>query len=250
MTDGTAALLFTAATIGFLHTLLGPDHYLPFVAMARAGGWSLRKTVLVTLLCGTGHVLGSAALGAIGIAIGLALFTLEAVERVRGDLAGWLLLAFGLVYFVWGIRRAVRHQPHTHWHAHADGTVHSHDHVHAGEHLHVHAPAARKRRLRSSRSDTATPDTVTPWILFVVFLFGPCEPLIPLLMYPAAVGDRTGVILVTVVFGLTTLTTMAAAVVLARLAIGSRGFGRFERYSHALAGLVLLMCGAAVRMGL
>ena len=104
--------------------------------------------------------------------------------------------------------------------------------------------------MRSPRSDAATPDTVTPWILFVVFLFGPCEPLIPLLMYPAAVGDRWGVILVTVVFGLTTLTTMVAVVVLARLAIGSRGFGRFERYSHALAGLVLLMCGAAVRMGL
>ncbi len=61
MTDGTAALLVTAATIGFLHTLLGPDHYLPFVAMARAGGCSLRKTELVTIHCGTGNVQGSAA---------------------------------------------------------------------------------------------------------------------------------------------------------------------------------------------
>ena len=28
-------LLLTAASIGFIHTLLGPDHYLPFVAMWR-----------------------------------------------------------------------------------------------------------------------------------------------------------------------------------------------------------------------
>ena len=31
-----AALTLAAASLGFLHTLLGPDHYLPFVVMARA----------------------------------------------------------------------------------------------------------------------------------------------------------------------------------------------------------------------
>jgi hypothetical protein len=31
------ALCLTAVTVGAVHTLLGPDHYVPFVATSRAG---------------------------------------------------------------------------------------------------------------------------------------------------------------------------------------------------------------------
>jgi hypothetical protein len=34
------ALILTAASIGFFHTLLGPDHYLPFIMMSWARKWS------------------------------------------------------------------------------------------------------------------------------------------------------------------------------------------------------------------
>ena len=91
-TTTLAALTATAAFLGFLHTLTGPDHYLPFVAMARAGRWSLRKTLLVTLTCGLGHVLGSVVLGMLGVALGLAVTGLEWLEGMRGSLAGWMLL--------------------------------------------------------------------------------------------------------------------------------------------------------------
>ena len=47
----------TAASIGLFHTLLGPDHYLPFIVMAQARKWSLVKTTCITALCGAGHVL-------------------------------------------------------------------------------------------------------------------------------------------------------------------------------------------------
>jgi nickel/cobalt exporter len=45
-------LLGTAATIGFVHTVLGPDHYLPFIVLSKARGWTARKTALVTALAG------------------------------------------------------------------------------------------------------------------------------------------------------------------------------------------------------
>ncbi|HLE82964.1 MAG TPA: hypothetical protein VJG13_01375, partial [Thermoanaerobaculia bacterium] len=90
------ALLATAAFIGTVHTLAGPDHYLPFIAMARARRWSTGRTAAMTLACGTGHVAGSVALGAIGIALGLALGWMEWLEAFRGEVAGWLLLGFGL----------------------------------------------------------------------------------------------------------------------------------------------------------
>ena len=133
------ALVGLAALIGFVHTITGPDHYVPFIAMSRVGRWSLARTILITLLCGLGHVLSSVAIGAAGIGLGVAVGGLEWLESTRGTLAGWFLLALGLAYLTWGIRHAVRNRPHSHLHAHGDGTVHAHKHAHQNEHVHVHA---------------------------------------------------------------------------------------------------------------
>jgi nickel/cobalt exporter len=227
----------TAAFIGFAHTAAGPDHYIPFIAMARAGRWSLPRTVGVTLVCGVGHVAGSLALGALGIALGLAVGKLAWFENMRGNVAGWLLLGFGLAYAAWGVRRLYRSRPHSHLHVHADGTVHAHPHAHEGEHVHVHAADESATRM-------------TPWILFTIFVFGPCEPLIPLLMYPAAKLSMAGVALVTAVFAAATLATMTVAVALGYVGLTRVPLARIERYTPLAAGLAIAACGAAVQLGL
>lgn len=248
-------------TIGFFHTLYGPDHYLPFVAMSRVGGWNLRKTIVVTLLCGVGHVASSVVLGFIGIAFGIVVLQLETLEGLRGDVAGWLLVAFGLTYFSWGLVQAIRNRPHTHLHVHFDGTVHAHQHVHQEAHLHVHESAAERESSAATvnpyeapadAAATAAPRkaSLTPWVLLTIFIFGPCEPLIPLLMYPAAKANALGVVCVTLLFGLTTLATMTGMVVLMCAGAGAVRFERFHRYSHALAGLVVTSCGVAIKLGL
>src|SRR5262245_32323952 len=116
MQIGLGALCFAALTVGLTHTLAGPDHYVPFVAMSRVGNWSLRKTLIVTFFCGIGHVGSSVVLGFIGVALGLILSQLESIEGVRGDLAAWLLIGFGLAYTLWGLWRAIANRPHTHLH--------------------------------------------------------------------------------------------------------------------------------------
>ena len=93
-------LSLTAASIGFIHTLIGPDHYLPFIMMAKAGKWSKNKTIWVTILCGIGHVLSSVVLGIVGIAAGIALDRLELIEGTRGEIAGWALISFGFLYMI------------------------------------------------------------------------------------------------------------------------------------------------------
>jgi nickel/cobalt exporter len=228
-----AALALTAATIGFLHTLLGPDHYLPFVMMARARRWSLAKTSWITGLCGIGHVAGSVVLGMLGIALGIGVTKIEIFESFRGNLAAWLLIAFGLVYFVWGLRRAIRNRPHEHRHVHGCGLTHTHTHVHTDDHAHVH------------QAETAV--SITPWVLFTIFVLGPCEPLIPLLMYPAAKSSLRGVIFVTAIFGVVTIATMLGVVLVFTLGIGFLPTARLERYSHAIAGATIGVCGAAIQ---
>jgi sulfite exporter TauE/SafE len=228
-------LMVTAVSIGFLHTLLGPDHYVPFVAMSAARRWSLRKTLWITAFCGVGHVLGSLVIGGIGIAVGLSLRSLQWFEGMRGDVAAWGLIAFGLVYMSWGLKRAARNRPHTHEHAHGDGHLHRHVHVHSHRdgHAHVHVDPARAA-------------SITPWALFVVFVLGPCEPLIPILMYPAAKHSALGVGLVVVAFGATTILTMVSVVCLALLGIDRLPMAAAERYAHALAGAALSICGMGI----
>ena len=93
----------TAAGIGFVHTLLGPDHYLPFIVIARARRWRLSKTLLVSALCGLGHVLSSVILGLVGIGLGVALFRLESIESFREGLASWMQFSLCLLLCVIGL---------------------------------------------------------------------------------------------------------------------------------------------------
>jgi len=233
MSSEIIILCGTAAFIGFIHTLLGPDHYLPFIMMGRARNWSLRKTSLITILCGLGHVGSSVVLGLIGVALGIGVMKLEVFEGFRGSLAAWLLIGFGFAYFVWGIHRAIKNKPHKHLHAHDHSNVHSHEHTHTSEHTHVH--------------DHKTKD-ITPWILFTVFVFGPCEPLIPILMYPAAKMGISATFIVAGIFALTTISTMLAVVILSTWGISFAKLGRFERYIHATAGGMICLSGFAIQV--
>jgi len=233
MSSELTILLVTAASIGFFHTLAGPDHYIPFVAMAHAKKWSSMKTLCVTALCGLGHIASSVLLGIIGIALGIAVTKLEFIESFRGNLAAWAMIACGLMYFAWGIRKACRKRPHQHAHLHEDGDLHIHRHVHTEEHMHVHQAEGKA--------------AITPWILFTIFVFGPCEPLIPILMYPAAKNSTWGLVLVTSVFGGVTIMTMIGAVFVAKLGIHLLPMAKIERYSHALAGATIFLCGIAIQ---
>ncbi len=137
MNEEIGILITTAATIGFLHTLLGPDHYLPFIVMARARQWSRVKTIWITAACGLGHVGSSVVLGFVGVLLGIGVNRLVDLESARGGLAAWVLIGFGLAYMLWGIRKAIRNRPHSHLHPHLDGSVHVHTHTHGSEHAHV-----------------------------------------------------------------------------------------------------------------
>jgi nickel/cobalt exporter len=100
-------LPLAAASVGALHTL-APDHWMPFAALARARGWTPARAVRTTVLCGLGHVTVSAILAIAALSVGLG-----AAELIGGKLASLapaLLMLFGTVYMLWGLR------PHRHRH--------------------------------------------------------------------------------------------------------------------------------------
>ena len=235
----------TAASLGLIHTVIGPDHYLPFIVISRARNWTLRKTLFVSFLAGLGHILSSVVLGFVGIALGIAVARLEGVESTRGEIAAWLLIGFGLAYFVWGMRRAWKDKPHTHAHLHGHDVAHEHPHSpEHGVHEHVHSHEKAEHAHLHGEEKKAN---ITPWVLFTIFVFGPCEPLIPLVMYPAARHSTAGVALVAGAFGLVTIATMLVIITAASWGTRFVRLGKLERYSHALAGLMIFVSGLTVQ---
>ena len=232
MNDSIALLSVTAISIGFFHTLLGPDHYLPFIVLSQARNWSLKKTMIITFLCGLGHVLSSVILGLVGILVGISVTKLVSVESFRGNIEAWLFIAFGLVYMIISIRNLLKKKKHSHTHFHMGGVKHYHHHNHHEEHTHVHQEEVIN---------------TTPWILFLIFFFGPCEPLIPILMYPAAENNISGSILVSILFSVVTIGTMMSIVLVFKLGLSKINLKPVEKYSHLIAGAMIFLSGLAIQ---
>lgn len=254
MDTNLSVLIPLAASVGFVHTLFGPDHYVPFIVMARARSWSWLKTALITIGCGIGHVGSSILIGIIGIALGIGVEKLQGFESVRGDWAAWALLIFGLGYLAWGIWKGMKNKPHRHIHMHPGGEVHIHSHEHDSAHTlmqqAVKGPVNPTKLHFEGRHEHAHEQkeavNLTPWILFLVFVLGPCEPLIPVFIYPAARHSAEGVIWVSVIFSLITILTMLTMVFLGLFGLKKISFAGFERWMHATAGAIIALSGAGI----
>jgi hypothetical protein len=140
-------LLVSTFTNEVVHAL-APDHWLPFVSIGRAQKWSSTKLAWVTFVSGIGHVGSSIVIGSIGLILGFSLTNLSSVESHRGQVAGRLLIGFGLAYPIWGLKQVRHHHHHK----------------------------------------IASKSSVTLWTLVAIFVLGPCEPLIPLMFVDAAQG--------------------------------------------------------------
>ena len=223
------SLLAAAFGVGVVHTLLGPDHYLPFIMLARARGWSRLRTALVTSICGLGHVASSVILGGLGIVFGVAVGRLETVETGRGSIAAWAIVVFGIAYALWGLRYALRRRTGLEAHVH-EGDVHIHSHglsPHGHDHQRVGA-------------------NTTFWALFIIFVLGPCEPLIPLFALPASQGRWDVAVLTAIVFAVATLASMVGATLAGYEGLKFVRLGPLERWSHVLAGCVIAAAGLSV----
>ncbi len=91
--------------VAFLHAVL-PTHWLPFVLVGRAQGWSAGMTMAAVVAAGLAHVATTAVVGGL---IALAGLALEGwVSGLLPWLSAALLFAFGLFYLVRAtIRRPV-----------------------------------------------------------------------------------------------------------------------------------------------
>jgi len=206
-----SVLAVSAVSLAFFHSL-APDHWLPFVALARSSRWSLRQLSLVTFLAGIGHVTSSLLLGLIGLWAGWAVHRMEGIETWRGSVVVWLLIGFGVAYALWGLKHA------------------QHPHPHVSIQDAVKAYAARRF-----------------WMLIAILVFGPCEPLIPLMFLaykegPMAVG------IISLLFSLVTIGMIVGQSCLTYAGTRRIRAPWMERYAHALSGVVIILTAVFVML--
>jgi hypothetical protein len=228
-----------------MHTVLGPDHYVPLLAIGVAGGWKWRKLLLFTLACGLGHVLSSVLLGGVGAALGRAFSAVAAIQDVAGDVAGWGLVAVGGAYAAWGLVFGRKSHGHAHLHVHTDGTVHAHGHDHQSA-----SPAAKPgsspARAHARNEGHHALAAAAPWALFLLFAFGPCEPLVAFTFAAGLRQDWVGLAGISAAFSVVTLATMAAIVMSAHAGLVRLDTAGLQRYVHFLAGLVIALSGLSI----
>lgn len=221
-------LILTTIAISFVHTASGPDHYLPFIVFSRAKKWSLFTTGMWTAMCGIGHVLSSVLIGLIGVVLGWQLSKLDWFQSIRGNIAAWSLFILGGIYLLWGLYKAYRNKPHKHFDVYDGTDIYVYTHRH-GE------TVAPKDKMK-----------VTPWILLAIFVMGPSEPIIPLLFYSGVTRSVSEIIMLIVVFTLTTVITMLSIVLLGYFGYSFVKTNVLERYAYAIGGAVVTICGGGM----
>ena len=204
------SLAAAAVTVGALHSL-APDHWLPIAAVGRARAWSQARTARVALLCGFGHVTVSVALGLIGLVGGRAAVT--SLGSKGATISGLVLIAFGVLYGLYGIRHALAHRLHGHHH-------HHYDHVH-------------------------DPSRTTVWTLFLIYCADPCIAVIPILFAaaPLPIHHTIGLVLL---YEVATIGTIVALASVARAGAGLLRGKWAEQWGDGAAGASIAVTGIVV----
>ena len=220
MTEAGLALVVTTVLTAVVHTLI-PDHWLPFVLVSRAERWTVRRTVLLTVISATLHVSLSIALGLTAVLAGRgAERAVQGLGERLEVLTGWMLVLFGLSYMGWFLVRG--------------GHVHS-----FGIHPH-HRPEDPEPELRRVRLKD-----LSGYALTFIVGFNPCILVIPCMLYAAQMSGLT-LLAVAVAFAVSTIASMVVVTLL-----GLKGTSRLTspfltRYGEAFSGGLIAAVGIAV----
>jgi len=225
------ALLTTAVAVALLHTLI-PDHWLPFVLIGRARGWSVLYTARISIFSSLIHVVFSVAIGLLTLVISrtAAIVIGESLELASAS----LLVLFGIVYAVWAWRKG--------GHFHPGGCkVHLADEqeVCAGdegdahpEHLHYHADEG----LISAGGNKGG-----YWLAFIIGA-NPCILLLPILAGAAPQGVWM-VSLVILAYSVPMVMMMVGLTVLGVIATRRFRVPLAARHMEAASGVMIALLG-------
>jgi nickel/cobalt transporter (NicO) family protein len=225
------SIALTGFTVAFLHAAI-PTHWLPFVTAGRAQCWTHGRTLGVTVLAGTGHVLATAFLGLLLMIFGVAMGA--RVGTWFPSIAGGLLLLLGS-FFIW---RQCWARPHGHIHLVGKNQEHEVGYEHESDRTAVFS----QKIVRSRRSDGAVISS-----LFALLMLSPCEAFLPIYVTGIRFGWG-GFALLTCILSIATVAGMLFFTWLTLAGIGRLRMVWLERHESGVMGTLLLVVGVLVML--
>jgi len=226
-------LVLSSCAYAVIHALI-PDHWLPFVLLARSQAWSARRLAGLAALAGLLHagVSTLVALAAIVLGRGGARNLAERSGQSLEFLSGALLMLFGLGYGIIAHFREAR--------AHRNGSSRA---PHAAKKPHAHGHLLQGW-LGGSLSGAA---------LVAVVGISPCALLIPVLFTASTEGPGTAMGAVTGFTTCTVVTMVLVTLIASRLVRATRGARRVDlplvtRYGDLTSGLLIAVIGVCVML--
>lgn len=222
-------LAATGFTVAFFHAAI-PTHWLPFVLVARARGWSRGKTLAVSAAAAFGHVLLTSVLG-----LGIAWLGLELDEHF-GELfsraAGALLLAIAAWFFWRQFKgRVLHHHIGGSGHRPTSHCGHEHDHTHLEEEL-KGSPLVSKR----------AGDWAAISGLFMMLTLSPCEGFLPVYISGVQYGWH-GFFVLSLILAVATLAGMMIFTLLTLVGFSKLPVQKLERYEAGMLGIIFTVLG-------
>jgi nickel/cobalt transporter (NicO) family protein len=244
------SIALTGFAVALAHAAI-PTHWLPFVLAGRGQKWSRPKTLAVVAMCGAGHVVFTAVLGALLVWFGIE--TSGWLGRFFPWIAGGALILFGC-YYLW---RHFSGSGHVHLFGGDHGFAHSHDghdqskhdhskHDHSkhdhSAHGHAHHSVAEisRQQVPAHRSDSAV---ITS--LFTLLTFSPCEGFLPVYVSGISYG-WPGFAALSLVLAFATIAAMVIFTWVTMSGVDKLRLNRLEQYETAFVGAAVLLLGVSI----
>jgi nickel/cobalt transporter (NicO) family protein len=238
MTPGLfTAIAITGFTVAFLHAAI-PTHWLPFVVAARAQRWNSTKTLIVTGIAGSGHVLFTTALGVLVAWGGIALNAKW--SRTFPLIAGGALIAVGLFYLVSRLKGS-----HGHVHLFGGHGHHAKDQHHDDAHLCGHHHEQEEIEEIEHQWSRSRSDWTVIAGLVALLTFSPCEAFLPVFLTGAKYG-WFGFALLSAILAIATVAGMIVFTWLTLHGLQRLRFKAIDKYEPIIVGLVFCLLGLII----
>ena len=196
-------IILSSILLSIVHALI-PNHWLPIVAISRAEKWSRATALWATAISGTAHIASTIA---IGIVVGFAGYRLSATyEWISTVVAPFILIALGIFYIGHSF------------------LSHHHHHNHFGN-------------IPKDKSVTAIIISLS-----IGMFFSPCIEL-ESYYFTAGVHGWRGIIVVSLVYLLITVSAMVMLVAVALQGMNRFKFEWLEKNEKSVIGVVLILIG-------
>ena len=198
-------LFLGSMLLGLIHPLF-PNHWIPLIAISKTEKWTNKETIVATLITGFSHTLSTIIIGIIVGFVGIKLS--ESYSYITRIAAPLILLIIGIVYLLLDFRSS-----------------HHHHHFEIND------------ALKNRKSKTAIIFT-----LCIGLFFSPCIE-IEAYYFQAATQGWLGILVVSLVYLIMTLSIMVSLVYL-----GLKGVNKFnshflDHHEKSITGIVLILLG-------